>query len=139
MENSIDELYKKIKENDSINNEMLKDLVLIDGAIVEDKDSKYKKKVFDTIEEKYKESLDARLYYKIKDVVDSKSSKDNSEKEINTLLGNLKVWIIRIAALDSFKNKTIDDMFEKIKNEKDIEKIYKTLDNIDTELLKVVS
>lgn len=139
MKNSIDELYREIKENENINNDMLKDIVLIDGAIVENKDNDYKKKIFDSLEEKYREILDARLYYKIKDVVDSKTSENNREKEINTLLGNLKIWIIRIAALDYYKDNTIEEVFEKIKDEKDIEKIYKALDNIDTRLLKVIS
>ena len=60
----------------------------------------------------------------------------NNEKELNTLLGNLKLWIIRCEFLKMYINNKIDDIYLKIEEENDIEKIYKLLDKADGLMVK---
>lgn len=139
MKNSIDELYDYIREKDYIDKFMLKDIVVIDGAISQNEDLKYKEKTLKELEQKYEEKLNARLYFKIKNLVDTKSDKVDREEKINNELGNLKLWIIRIAVMDTIDTRQIQKLFDSIDNEKNVKTLYKKLNEIDTELLKSVS
>lgn len=130
MKNNIDKLVEKFEQSENVNNEVKNEVTKINNVIVE-KDIELKREVLSEIENKYKEILDARGYYKIKNLVDSKSYMVNNEKELNTLLGNLKLWIVRCEYLKNNKNKDVEEIYSKIEKENDVEKIYKLLDKAD--------
>lgn len=130
MNNNIDRLVEKFKSDSNVSHVVKDEVDIIDKAI-KDYDVEFKKALLEKTEEKYKEALDARGYYKIKNLVDAKAYMVNNEKELNTLLGNLKLWIIRCEYLKMYINDKIDDIYSKIEKENDIEKIYKLLDRAD--------
>ena len=131
-----EEIYKKIKENDSKEiRDVLKDIVLIDGAIVEEKDLEYKKKTYSNLESKYYTKLYKLKYYSFQERVDDKLDKyiDSSLKEANTNLGVLKLFLIRIAALELVRNDELKEILEKIykeENHKRVKDYYEQLDRI---------
>ena len=131
-----EEIYKKIKENDSKEiRDVLKDIVLIDGAIVEEKDLEYKKKTYSNLESKYYTKLYKLKYYSFQERVDDKLDKyiDNSLKEANTNLGVLKLFLIRIAALELVRNDELKEVLDKIykeENHKRVKDYYEQLDRI---------
>ena len=130
MNNNIDRLVDKFKSDSNVSHAVKDEIDTIDKAIT-DYDVEFKKALLEKTEEKYKEALNARGYYKIKNLVDAKAYMVNNEKELNTLLGNLKLWIIRCEYLKMYINDKIDDIYLKIEKENDIEKIYKLLDKAD--------
>lgn len=131
-----EEIYKKIKENDSKEiRDVLKDIVLIDGAIVEEKDLEYKKKKYSNLESKYYTKLYKLKYYSFQERVDDKLDKyiDSSLKEANTNLGVLKLFLIRIAALELVRNDELKEVLDKIykeENHKRVKDYYEQLDRI---------
>src|SRR5699024_6648115 len=108
MEKS-EEVLEKIKEiKDTKINEIVKDIILIDGAIVED-DVNYKEKNIFLLEKKYKDELD-KLFYNIvkKDVKEKVDENVESRKKYyNTKLGTIKVFLIRIAGIKVLGQKDI--------------------------------
>ena len=131
-----EEIYKKIKENDSKEiRDVLKDIVLIDGAIVEEKDLEYKKKTYSNLESKYYTKLYKLKYYSFQERVDDKLDKyiNSSLKEANTNLGVLKLFLIRIAALELVRNDELKEVLDKIykeENHKRVKDYYEQLDRI---------
>lgn len=131
-----EEIYKKIKENDSKEiRDVLKDIVLIDGAIVEEKDLEYKKKTYSNLESKYYTKLYKLKYYSFQERVDDKLDKyiESSLKEANTNLGVLKLFLIRIAALELVRNDELKEVLDKIykeENHKRVKDYYEQLDRI---------
>ena len=131
-----EEIYKKIKENDSKEiRDVLKDIVLIDGAIVEEKDLEYKKKTYSNLESKYYTKLYKLKYYSFQERVDDKLDKyiDSSLKEANTNLGVFKLFLIRIAALELVRNDELKEVLDKIykeENHKRVKDYYEQLDRI---------
>ena len=131
-----EEIYKKIKENDSKEiRDVLKDIVLIDGAIVEEKDLEYKKKTYSNLESKYYTKLYKLKYYSFQERVDDKLDKyiDSGLKEANTNLGVLKLFLIRIAALELVRNDELKEVLDKIykeENHKRVKDYYEQLDRI---------
>lgn len=135
----IEEVFEKIKASkDSDVNEILKDIIIIDGAILQNDKLEYKKNTYIALEEKYKEELNKLYYDKLCTIVDVKTKEfvDSMNKEINTKLGNLKIALIRIAGIKLYKDEHIDNLLEKMKNEISTKKLYKLYENIDLELLK---
>ena len=131
-------LFEKIKDlKDEKVNEILKDIVIIDGAIVQEGNTEYKKNTNMIMEEKYKDELDNINYSIVKNIVDVKLNKyvESKEKDINTILGNLKVALIRIAGIRVFNNEKISDLLHKIKNEIDPKMVYKIYSEIDDEII----
>ena len=131
MEKS-EEILEKIKEiKDTKINEIVKDIILIDGAIVED-DVNYKEKNIFLLEKKYKDELD-KLFYNIvkKDVKEKVDENVESRKKYyNTKLGTIKVFLIRIAGIKVLGQKDIlSDFYFKDKEDKD--KVYKILEKLD--------
>ena len=121
-----EEIYKKIKENDSKEiRDVLKDIVLIDGAIVEEKDLEYKKKTYSNLESKYYTKLYKLKYYSFQERVDDKLDKyiDSSLKEANTNLGVLKLFLIRIAALELVRNDELKEVLDKIYKEENHKRV----------------
>lgn len=133
---NIDTLYEKIKkkEDEKIKN-ILKDIIVIDGAIVQETNLEYKKNICITLEEKYKKELENLMYHKVKDIVDTKTDVyvDSEIKTINTKLGNLKNMLIRIIGTKMYTNNKVIEIEEKLKkqnNPKQIYELYLELDDI---------
>lgn len=133
---NIDTLYEKIKkkEDEKIKN-ILKDIIVIDGAIVQETNLEYKKNICITLEEKYKKELENLMYHKVKDIVDTKTDMyvDSEIKTINTKLGNLKNMLIRIIGTKMYTNNKVIEIEEKLKkqnNPKQIYELYLELDDI---------
>ena len=131
MEKS-EEVLEKIKEiKDTKINEIVKDIILIDGAIVED-DVNYKEKNIFLLEKKYKDELD-KLFYNIvkKDVKEKVDENVESRKKYyNTKLGTIKVFLIRIAGIKVLGQKDIlSDFYFKDREDKD--KVYRILEKLD--------
>ena len=131
MEKS-EEVLEKIKEiKDTKINEIVKDIILIDGAIVED-DVNYKEKNIFLLEKKYKDELD-KLFYNIvkKDVKEKvEENVESKNKYYNTKLGTIKVFLIRIAGLETLGENNIFGMID-LSKQYDKEKIYKILEKLD--------
>ena len=128
-------LFEKIKNlKDEKVNDILKDILIIDGAIVQEENTEYKKNTNMIMEEKYKDELDKINYSIVKNIVDVKYV-ESKEKDINTTLGNLKVALIRIAGIRLFNNEKISELLHKIKNEIDPKMVYKLYSEIDDEII----
>ena len=131
MEKS-EEVLEKIKEiKDTKINEIVKDIILIDGAIVED-DVNYKEKNIFLLEKKYKDELDKLFYNIVKEDVKEKVEEnvESRKKYYNTKLGTIKVFLIRIAGIKVLGQKDIlSDFYFKDREDKD--KVYKILEKLD--------
>lgn len=133
-----EEILEKIKNlKDSRVNEIVKDIVLIDGAIVED-DVNYKEKNVFLLEKKYKEKLDLLSYGKVKEDVKDKIAQnvESKIKYYNTKLGTIKVFLIRIAGIEVVGENYINEEINKLKKEQSKDNIYKLLEMIDDILVK---
>ena len=133
-----EEILKKIKNlKDSKVNEIVKDIILIDGAIVED-DVNYKEKNVFLLEKKYKEKLDLLSYGKVKEDVKDKIEEnvESKRKYYNTKLGTIKVFLIRIAGIEVVGEKYINEEINRLKKELSKDNIYKLLEMIDDILAK---
>lgn len=131
MEKS-EEILEKIRENkDSKISEIIKDIILIDGAIV-DNDTNYKEKNIFLLEKKYKEKLDKLFYNIVKEDVKEKVEEnvESKNKYYNTKLGTIKVFLIRIAGLEILGENNIFGMID-LSKQYDKEKIYKILEKLD--------
>ena len=131
-----EEIYKRIKEIDSKDiRDILKDIILIDGAIVEENILDYKQKKYNDLESKYYTKLHRLKYYSFQERADDKIDKyvESTAKEINTNLGVLKLFLIRIAALELVKNDEINNILDSIyreENHKRVKDLYEQLDRI---------
>ena len=131
MEKS-EEILEKIRENkDSKISEIIKDIILIDGTIV-DNDTNYKEKNIFLLEKKYKEKLDKLFYNIVKEDVKEKVEEnvESKNKYYNTKLGTIKVFLIRIAGLETLGENNIFGMID-LSKQYDKEKIYKILEKLD--------
>lgn len=141
MEN-IDTLYEKIKckENNDIK-EYLKDIVIIDGAIVQETNIEYKNNVCVTLEEKYKAELENLMYHKVKEIVEDKTDTyvESKIKIINTKLGNLKNMLIRISGTKVYTNNEIIELENRLKKQNNPKEIYDLYLKIDDVLVKHIS
>lgn len=140
--NNIEKLYENIKGRDDENiREILKNIIIIDGAIVQDGNLKYKKETLVKIEQKYKKELEDLSYHKLKKIVEDKTDEfvESDIKAINTELGNLKNMLIRILGTKMYTNNKIEEIKNKIKKENDTERIselYLELDEVLVEHIK---
>lgn len=131
MEKS-EEILEKIRENkDSKISEIIKDIILIDGAIV-DNDTNYKEKNIFLLEKKYKEKLDKLFYNIVKEDVKEKVEEnvESKNKYYNTKLGTIKVFLIRIAGLEVLGEDNIFGQID-VNKQYDKDKIYKILEKLD--------
>lgn len=138
---NIDTLYEKIKDkkDGSINN-ILKDIIVIDGAIVQETNLEYKKNIYITLEEKYKKDLEELMYHKVKDIVDEKTDMyvDSQIKTINTQLGNLKNMLIRVVGTKKYTNNKVDEIKRELKKQNNPKQIYELYLDLDDILVKHV-
>lgn len=137
MEN-IDELYdlvKAIKSEET--RDIIKDVVILDGIILGE-NIKEKENCLKDLESKYGSILDELLYFKTKSVVDTKTMENDVDyiKKINTILGNLKNWLIRIAGIELAGKDKVEVYFEKLKEKESLRKIDKILVEIDKEIIQ---
>lgn len=140
MEQS-EEIYKKIKEYDlEENNEMIKNIISIDGAIVQESSLGFKQKLYTDLENKYYNDLSKLKYYTFVEKLNEKNYDfvDSEAKRINALLGILKLFFIRIAAFNIAKDKKIIELKEKISKEENYEKLSDLYENIDNRLIKLI-
>lgn len=134
-----EELLEKIKANNSqINKEVLKDIIAIDGAIVQEESLNYKEKIYKNMENKYSVKLDEMKYYIFQEKLDKKLDEyvESNKKDINTNLGLLKLFLIRIAAIEDVNGKEIEEIVKTISNEENYLKIKDLYENLDKQLLK---
>jgi len=138
---NIDTLYEKIKDkkDGSINN-ILKDIIVIDGAIVQETNLEYKKNIYITLEEKYKKDLEELMYHKVKDIVDEKTDMyvESQIKTINTQLGNLKNMLIRVVGTEMYTNNKVDEIKRELKKQNNPKQIYELYLDLDDILVKHV-
>ena len=138
---NIDTLYEKVKDkkDGSINN-ILKDIIVIDGAIVQETNLEYKKNIYITLEEKYKKDLEELMYHKVKDIVDEKTDMyvDSQIKTINTQLGNLKNMLIRVVGTKMYTNNKVDEIKRELKKQNNPKQIYELYLDLDDILVKHV-
>lgn len=136
-----EKILEKIKliKSDKIEEE-IQDIITIDGAIIEDKSYRYKEKIFYDLENKYKKYLKELKYSTFKSEVDDKVDKyvDSSMKEVNTQLGLLKLFLIRIAAIKVVSSNKKDELLTKIYNENDQDKINSLYDELDKLILTLL-
>lgn len=136
-----EKILEKIKliKSDKIEEE-IQDIITIDGAIIEDKSYRYKEKIFYDLENKYKKYLKELKYSTFKSEVDDKVDKyvDSSMKEVNTQLGLLKLFLIRIAAIKVVSSNKKDELLTKIYNENDQDKINSLYDELDKLMLTLL-
>ena len=136
-----EKILEKIKliKSDKIEEE-IQDIITIDGAIIEDKSYRYKEKIFYDLENKYKKYLKELKYSTFKYEADDKVDKyvDSSMKEVNTQLGLLKLFLIRIAAIKVVSSNKKDELLTKIYNENDQDKINGLYDELDKLILTLL-
>ncbi len=140
MEQS-EEIYKKIKEYDlEENNEMIKNIISIDGAIVQESSLGFKQKLYTDLENKYYIELSKLKYYTFVEKVKEKNDDfvDSEAKRINTLLGMLKLFFIRIAAFNIVKDKEITELKQKISKEDKYKELNDLYEKVDYKLLKSI-
>ena len=133
----VDNLYNKLQEIDNKKiNGILKDIIVIDGAIVQDSNLEYKKDIYLTINEKYKNELRKLKYEKVISIVDEKVDEyvESNIKEINTILGTLKTMLIRLAGINLYSEDKINEILSKIEKEDKKEQIYKLYEKLDNEI-----
>lgn len=68
--------------------EILADIKIIDGAIIEDKDLIYKKEILSQMESKYRDIIKSKKYVKMEEKVDKYI--EDEAKDINTKLGAIR-------------------------------------------------
>lgn len=136
-----EKILEKIKliKSDKIEEE-IQDIITIDDAIIEDKSYRYKAKIFYDLESKYQKYLKELKYSTFKSEVDDKVDKyvDSSIKEVNTQLGLLKLFLIRIAAIKVVSSNKKDELLTKIYNENDQDKINSLYDELDKLILTLL-
>lgn len=134
-----EEILKKIKAiNSDEVKDILKDIVIIDGAIVQEDNLKYKEKVYQEIKNKYYKKLTELKFEIFKECLNEKLDNyvDSNKKDINSQIGLLKLFLIRIAALEIVKTQKTNEIIKLLNNEVKYRKIKELYDNLDNEILK---
>lgn len=136
-----EEILKKIKAiNSDEVKDILKDIVIIDGAIVQEDNLKYKEKVYQEIKNKYYKKLIELKFEIFKEYLNEKLDNyvDSNKKDINSQIGLLKLFLIRIAALEIVKTQKTNEIIKLLNNEVKYRKIKELYDNLDNEILKAL-
>ena len=136
-----EEILKKIKAiNSDEVKDILKDIVIIDGAIVQEDNLKYKEKVYQEIKNKYYKKLTELKFEIFKECLNEKLDNyvDSNKKDINSQIGLLKLFLIRIAALEIVNSQKINEIIKLLNKEVKYRKIKELYDNLDNEILKAL-
>lgn len=136
-----EEILKKIKAiNSDEVKDILKDIVIIDGAIVQEDNLKYKEKVYQEIKNKYYRKLIELKFEIFKEYLNEKLDNyvDSNKKDINSQIGLLKLFLIRIAALEIVNSQKINEIIKLLNKEVKYRKIKELYDNLDNEILKAL-
>lgn len=134
-----EELLEKIKANNSqLNRDILKDIIAIDGAIVEEDSLNYKEKIYKSIEDKYSKELEQMKYNLYQEELNEKIDEyvESNKKDINTNMGLLKLFLIRIAAIKDISNNKTKEILNSISNSNKFDEIKQLYENLDEQLLK---
>ena len=137
----LEKIYEKLKDSDNdIIRDILKDIVIIDGAIAQSGNEKYKQKVCSDIEKRYSEYLE-KLKYNItiseaQDTLDSLEASD--KKDINTRLGFLKIFLVRICAIKNINDKSVIKIVSDLENEDKFEEIKEIYIKLDKKILELM-
>lgn len=134
-----EELLEKIKANNSqLNRDILKDIIAIDGAIVEEDSLNYKEKIYKSIEDRYSKELEQMKYHLYQEELNEKIDEyvENNKKDINTNMGLLKLFLIRIAAIKDISNNKTKEILNSISNSNKFDEIKQLYENLDEQLLK---
>ena len=118
----------------------MKDIVIIDGAIVQEDNLKYKEKVYQEIKNKYYKKLTELKFEIFKECLNEKLDNyvDSNKKDINSQIGLLKLFLIRIAALEIVNSQKINEIIKLLNKEVKYRKITELYDNLDDEILKAL-
>ncbi len=141
MEQKVD-LLEKVKHNITDDNkEIIKDLISINGALVDDNDvldSDKKVILYNKLEKKYHLILSKLKYYSFVNKVEKKVEKfvESDQKNINSLLGTLKMFLTRISAFSVVEDKRIIELKSEIAKEDNYKKLVKLYEELDSILIE---
>ncbi len=141
MEQKVD-LLEKVKHNiTDENKEIIKDLISINGALVDNNevlDSEKKEILYNKLEKKYYLILSKLKYYSFVTKVEKKVEKfvESEQKSINSLLGTLKMFLTRIAAFSIVEDKRVIELKSEIAKEDNYKKLVKLYEELDSILIE---
>ena len=118
-------IYKK-------NPKVYEDILLIDGAI-EQINVEYKKEILKKFKNKYSIKLNKLKYYLYDYKIEKKIEKDiiSLKKALNTKLGTLKLFMIRVSMISLIDKYELETLLEQIAQEDNIKELDKYLARID--------
>ena len=118
-------IYKK-------NPKVYEDILLIDGAI-EQINVEYKKEILKKFKNKYSIKLNKIKYYLYDYKIEKKIEKDiiSLKKALNTKLGTLKLFMIRVSMISLIDKYELETLLEQIAQEDNIKELDKYLARID--------
>ncbi len=141
MEQKVD-LLEKVKHNiTDENKEIIKDLISINGALVDNSevlDLDKKERLYKDLEKKYYLILSKLKYYSFVSKVEKKVEKfvESDQKSINSLLGTLKMFLTRIAAFSVVEDKRVIELKSEIAKEDNYKKLIKLYEELDSILIE---
>ena len=125
----LDKIYFVKKKK---NPKVYEDILLIDGAI-EQINVEYKKEILKKFKNKYSIKLNKIKYYLYDYKIEKKIEKDiiSLKKALNTKLGTLKLFMIRVSMISLIDKYELETLLEQIAQEDNIKELDKYLARID--------
>ncbi len=125
----LDKIYFVLSQK---NPKVYEDILLIDGAI-EQINVEYKKEILKKFKNKYSIKLNKIKYYLYDYKIEKKIEKDiiSLKKALNTKLGTLKLFMIRVSMISLIDKYELETLLEQIAQEDNIKELDKYLARID--------
>ena len=125
----LDKIYFVLSQK---NPKIYEDILLIDGAI-EQINVEYKKEILKKFKNKYSIKLNKLKYYLYDYKIEKKIEKDiiSLKKALNTKLGTLKLFMIRVSMISLIDKYELETLLEQIAQEDNIKELDKYLARID--------
>lgn len=125
----LDKIYFVLSQK---NPKVYEDILLIDGAI-EQINVEYKKEILKKFKNKYSIKLNKLKYYLYDYKIEKKIEKDiiSLKKALNTKLGTLKLFMIRVSMISLIDKYELETLLEQIAQEDNIKELDKYLARID--------
>ena len=125
----LDKIYFVLSQK---NPKVYEDILLIDGAI-EQINVEYKKEILKKFKNKYSIKLKKIKYYLYDYKIEKKIEKDiiSLKKALNTKLGTLKLFMIRVSMISLIDKYELETLLEQIAQEDNIKELDKYLARID--------
>ena len=125
----LDKIYFVLSQK---NQKVYEDILLIDGAI-EQINVEYKKEILKKFKNKYSIKLNKIKYYLYDYKIEKKIEKDiiSLKKALNTKLGTLKLFMIRVSMISLIDKYELETLLEQIAQEDNIKELDKYLARID--------